>query len=125
MTLGVWHPYKQANTVVWSHFGPRFLAPFFNHLVPGSNFRRSARLVTIVTFFTYLRLSLPSIAAEMQAAIVTARQQRSRPLVLAYLLSLRDLLFFMIPVVGTHTLFFAASICAVRGLYCWLLSVCC
>ena len=113
MTLGVWHPYKQAHTVVWSHFGPRFLAPFFNHLVPGSNFRRSARLVTIVTFFTYLRLSLPSIAVEMQAAIVTARQQHSKPLVLAYLLSLRDLLFL------------AASICSVRGLTCWLLSVCC
>ena len=100
VTLGIWHPYKQANTVVWSHFGPRFLAPYFNHLVPASNFKRNARLVSIATFFTYLRLALPSIAVEMQAAIATARQQRSKPLVLAYLLSLRDLLFFMIPVVS-------------------------
>jgi hypothetical protein len=84
---------------VWSHFGPRFLAPYFNHLVPCSNFSRSARLVTIVTFFTYLRLAVPDITTELQAAITKARSMPSKPLVLAYLLSLRDLLYFCIPVV--------------------------
>jgi hypothetical protein len=41
--LGTWHPYKQANTVVWCHWAARFIAPFFNHLVPKSNFRKKAR----------------------------------------------------------------------------------
>ena len=27
VTLGVWHPYKQANSVVWSHWGPPLLPP--------------------------------------------------------------------------------------------------
>ena len=54
MTLGIWHPYKQANSVVWSHWGARFLAPYFRHLIPNSDF---SALVTIVTYFTYIRLA--------------------------------------------------------------------
>ena len=61
---------------------------------------RSARLVTIATFFTYLRLAVPAVSAQLQAAVVKARTMRSKPLVLAYLLDLRDLLFFCIPVVS-------------------------
>ena len=57
VTLGVWHPYKQANSVVWSHWGPRFLAPYFHHIVPGSNFSARARLITIISYFTYIRFS--------------------------------------------------------------------
>ena len=101
MTLGVWHPYKQANTVVWGHWGPRFLAPFFNDIVPGSNFQCKARLVTIITYFTHIRLAAPSLAKQLQDAIKTARADRARPLVLCYLLllDLRTLVFFCIPVV--------------------------
>ena len=100
VSLGIWHPYKQANTVVWNHWAPRFLAPYFHHMVPASNFFRKARLATIATFFTYIRLALPEVAVELQAAIKAARKQRSKPLVLAYLLDLRDLLVFCIPVVS-------------------------
>lgn len=99
VTLGVWHPYKQANTVVWSHWGPRFLGPFFNHMVPGSDFRSKARLITIITFFTYIRLAAPSFAVELQQAIQAARKLPAKPLILAYLLDLRSLIFFAIPVV--------------------------
>jgi hypothetical protein len=104
VTLGIWHPYKQANTVVWSHWGARFLAPSFHHMVPASNFYASARLVTVISFFTYVRLALPDIARELQEAITAARMDRAKPLVLAYLLDLRDLLFFAIPVVIKSTL---------------------
>ena len=104
VTLGIWHPYKQANSVVWSHWGPRFIAPYFHHLTPGSNFSSSARLVTIATYFTYMRLAAPDIVVELQDAIAAARKDRSKPLVLAYLLDLRDLLFFAIPVVSCQQL---------------------
>ena len=100
VTLGVWHPYKQANTVVWGHWGPRFLAPFFNHIVPGSNFQSKARLITIITYFTHIRLAAPSFAKQLQDAIKTARADRARPLVLSYLLDQRILFLFCIPVVG-------------------------
>ena len=100
VTLGIWHPYKQANSVVWSHWGARFLAPYFNHLIPNSNFSASARLVTIVTYFTYIRLALTDFAAELQDGIKRARKLPAKPLILAYLLDLRDLLFFAIPVVN-------------------------
>ena len=100
VTLGVWHPYKQANTVVWSHWGPRFLAPYFNHVVPGSNFRSKARLITIITYFTFIRLAAPSFAKQLQDAIKAARALRQRPLALDYLLDLRTLVFFCIPVVA-------------------------
>ena len=100
MTLGVWHPYKQANTVVWGHWGPRLLAPFFNDIVPGSNFQCKARLITIITYFTHIRLAAPSFAKQLQDAIKTARADRARPLVLSYLLDQRILVLFCIPVVG-------------------------
>ena len=99
VTLGVWHPYKQANSVVWSHWGPRFLAPY--HIVPGSNFSTGARLITIISYFTYIRLTAPSFAVQLQDAIKAARALRERPLALAYLLDLRTLVFFCIPVVTT------------------------
>lgn len=102
--LGIWHPYKQANTVVWSHWGARFLAPFFNHLVPKSNFRKSARLVSICSFLTYIRLAVPRFATQLHDAIKAARQMPAKPLILAYLLDLRDLLHFAIPVVGVAML---------------------
>ena len=72
VTLGIWHPYKQANNVVWNHYGPRFLGPYFNHLVPGSKFSSSARLVTIATFFTYIRLALPAISVQLHEAVKAA-----------------------------------------------------
>ena len=100
VTLGVWHPSKQANTVVWGHWGPRFLAPYFNHIVPGSNFQSKARLITIITYVTFIHLTAPSFAKQLQDAIKTARADRARPLVLSYLLDLRTLVFFCIPVVG-------------------------
>ena len=100
VTLGVWHPYKQANTVVWGHWGPRFLAPFFNHIVPGSNLQSKARLITIITYFTFIRLAAPSFAKQLQDAIKTARADRARPLVLSFLLDQRILFFFCIPVIG-------------------------
>ena len=98
--LGTWHPYKQANTVVWCHWAARFIAPFFNHLVPKSNFRKKARLVSICSFLTYIRLAAPSFATQLHDAIKAARKMPSKPLILAYLLDLRDLLHFAIPVVA-------------------------
>jgi hypothetical protein len=109
VTLGLWHPYKQANSVVWSHWGPRFLAPYFNHIVPGANFTAKARLITIITFFTYIRLAAPSFATQLQDAIKAARADRERPLALAYLLDLRTLVFFCIPVVAVLRLSFCAG----------------
>ena len=106
VTLGVWHPYKQANSVVWSHWGPRFLAPYFHHIVPGSNFSAGARLITIISYFTYIRLAAPSFALQLQDAIKAARALRERPLALTYLLDLRTLVFFCIPVVATLHLVF-------------------
>jgi hypothetical protein len=99
VTLGLWHPYKQANSVVWSHWGPRFLAPLLHHFAPGANFSGGARLITIITYFTYIRLAAPSFAKQLQDAIKAARADRARPLALAYLLDLRCLVFFCIPVV--------------------------
>ena len=99
LSLGTWHPYKQGNSVVWCHWAARFIAPFYNHLVPASNFRGSARLVTISTFFTYIRLAVPHFAQQLHAAVKAARLKRDKPLVLAYLLDLRDLIYFAIPVV--------------------------
>ena len=93
---------------MWCHWAARFLAPFYNHLVPASNFRGSARLVTISTFFTYIRLAVPRFAPQLHAAINAVRQQRDKPLVLEFLQDLRDLLYFASPVV-CHALLVSMS----------------
>lgn len=100
--LGTWHPYKQAATVVWAHWGPRFLAPLFHHLVPNANFNKSAKLVTILTYFTYIRLAYPAFAAELKSAVATARAMPQDPSVLSNLLDLRIFLTYFIPVVSPH-----------------------
>ena len=35
--LGTWHPYKQANCVLWSHWGPTIFGPLFHELIPNAN----------------------------------------------------------------------------------------
>ena len=53
-----------------------------------------------MTYVTYIRLALPDFAAELQAGIKKARKLPAKRLILAYLLYLRDLLYFAIPVVS-------------------------
>ena len=63
------------------------------------NFRSKARLITIISYFTYIRLAAPAFAEQLQDAIKAARKVPAEPLILAYLLDLRSLIFFAIPVV--------------------------
>ena len=100
VTLGVWHPYKQANNVLWNHFGPRFLAPYYNHMVPGANFSKKAKLVTIITYFTYMRLAYPSLKPDLCDAIQRAKTKRTNPKILNTLLDLQAIFEFFLPVVG-------------------------
>jgi hypothetical protein len=47
---------------------------------------------------------MPEIAVQLQTAIKAARLRPAKPLILAYLLDLRDLFAFCIPVVSVPTL---------------------
>ena len=67
--LGTWHPYKQANTVIWTHWAPRVFGPLFNELIPNANFNKKAGLSTVASFLTFVRLAYPSFRSELQAAI--------------------------------------------------------
>ena len=97
--LGTWHPYKQANTVVWSHWGPRVFAPLFNELVSNANFNRKARLSTIIRFFTIVRLAYDSFRDDLDDAVRKLKQNNTKPIATAILRDLKKLLVFYIPVV--------------------------
>ena len=97
--LGTWHPYKQANSVVWSHWGPRVFGPLFNELVSNANFNRKARLSTIVRFFTIVRLAYDSFRGNLDDAVRTLKQNNTKPAATAFLRDLKKLLVFFIPVV--------------------------
>lgn len=98
VSLGVWHPYKQANNVIWKHWGRRILGPYFNHLVPNANFFEKPKLVTMATFFSYIRLAYPRFQSMLIEAIKSARS-KGDAVALSTLVDLRALLTFFIPVV--------------------------
>ena len=58
--LGYWHVYKQANMVLWNTFGPYFIAPFVQSLVPGKKVKAKISLATIEGYFMYIKLSYPA-----------------------------------------------------------------
>ena len=101
LTLGTWHPYKQANVLVWQHFAQRWLGPLVNYIDPGSNFSKKSKLHTISTWLTYIRIAYPLFKDQLESAIVTASDNyfQGKPFVLKYLKELHQLVEFFIPTV--------------------------
>ena len=116
VTLGVWHPYKQANSVLWNHFGPRFLAPYFNHMVPAANFSNKAKLVTIVTYFTYMRLAYVDLKQDLCDAIERSKEtKRTNPKILDTLLDLQSIFEYFLPVLSFSCLSNINEACCTGG----------
>ena len=100
VTLGTWHPYKQANIVIWKQWAERIFAPLFHDLIPGAKFKIKNRLVVISTFLTYIRLAYPSFKAALKDAIAFCTAHDSRRTELSHLVDLRRLITFFIPAVS-------------------------
>jgi hypothetical protein len=99
VTLGSWHPYKQANLIVWGHWGQRWFGPLFHDLIPNGKFFKSPRLITVATFFTYVRLAYPYFRNDLKNAMAKSKGDTQVPATYAALLDLHQLLEFFIPVV--------------------------
>jgi hypothetical protein len=67
--LGTWHSYKQANAVMWKYGLERWFGPLFNFLIPDANVRKQPKLLTLVTFFSYVRLAYPQFKDQLLKAI--------------------------------------------------------
>ena len=65
--LGLWHPVKQANILIWQRYAP-ILMQIFHDLWPTGLYVRKPRLTTIVNILTVVRLAYPEARAELQAA---------------------------------------------------------
>ena len=98
--LGTWHPYKQANVVVWSHWGARIFAPLFNDLIPNANFNPKAKLSTIARFLTVARLSYKSWKTDLKNAREEIERRNMDRVAISHLRDLLKLMEFFIPVVG-------------------------
>ena len=101
LSLGTWHPYKQACSVIWQHWAERTFGPLFNHIIPGANFNYKARLPTICTFMSYVRMAYPHIKLNLKSAIETKKAKLTDNDVIAYshLVDLKKLCEYFIPVV--------------------------
>jgi hypothetical protein len=97
--LGTWHPYKQANILIWTHWGQRYFGPLYHDLIPSGLFFEKPKLIVIATFFTYVRLAYPYFKAELEAAMAETKKDEEFPDKYAALLDLHQLLEFFIPVV--------------------------
>ena len=98
--LGTWHPYKQANVVVWSHWGARIFAPLFNDLIPHANVNPKTKLSTIARFLTVARLSYKSWKTDLKKAREEIERRNMDRVAISHLRDLLKLMEFFIPVVG-------------------------
>ena len=121
--LGTWHPYKQANTVVWTHWAERVFGPLFNELIPNANFNKKAGLSTVASFLTFVRLAYPSFRSELQAAIERVRASDQDVIAMSHLRDIKKLVEFFIPAVRlqsstnamSETVGVRESLCVVMG----------
>lgn len=98
--LGTWHPYKQANCVLWSHWGPTIFGPLFHELIPNANFNKKAKLSTIVKFLNIVRLSYPSWKADLKSALKKAMAKNVDVVAISHFRDLTKLMEFFIPAVS-------------------------
>ena len=99
VTLGTWHPYKQANMVIWNHWASRVFAPLFHELIPDAKFMTKPKLVAVVHFFTYVRLAYPKFRKQLKDALNHCRVADTLTHEYSQLVDLRHLCEFFIPVV--------------------------
>ena len=98
--LGTWHPYKQANGVLWSHWGPTVFGPLFNELIPDANFNKKAKLSTIVKFLNTVRLSYPHWKSDLNSALKDVQSVNVDAVAISHYRDLTKLMEFFIPVVS-------------------------
>ena len=98
--LGTWHPYKQANCVLWSHWGPTVFGPLFHELIPNANFNKKAKLSTIVKFLNIVRVSYPQWKADLKAALKQATAKNVDTVAVSHFRDLIKLMEFFIPAVS-------------------------
>ena len=98
--LGIWHTYKQANAVVWSHWSSTIFAPLSYDLVGNANFKQKPRLKTIATFLTYVRLAYPAFKANLDSALKKMKRRGDNRVAMSHLRDLKKLVEFFIPVVS-------------------------
>lgn len=60
LLMGIWHPYKQANMLLWQRFGHLYLARLFHALYPTGKYFPKPRLTHILSLLTIFRLSFPA-----------------------------------------------------------------
>jgi hypothetical protein len=97
LTMGWWHCYKQANIAVWKFACAHFLGPMFHALHPGSKLRASPKLITIASFFSWIRLAYPTFQKQLKRAIADPTVTINN---LRHLKNLRTLCEYFIPTVS-------------------------
>jgi hypothetical protein len=96
--LGTWHISKQIHAVVWAVASKSFMQGLFKALCPGATFfNKGVKLRTIMTYFTYIRLSYPRFKKQLDEAIQNRHVQDVQ---LVHLANLRTLIEVMIPIVS-------------------------
>ena len=76
------------------------IAPLFNELIGNANFKRKAKLSTIIKFLTIVRLSYPSFKTTLDDALKTVQRANMNRIAISNLRDLKKLLVFFIPVVS-------------------------
>ena len=99
ITLGLWHPFKNACQAVWKTFAAEFFSPAFHVLFPTKLCFMEPKLVSIIVMFTYFRHVYPIIQDELARKIASSNRFPERK---TNLLCLRDVFEFYIPTVSCN-----------------------
>ncbi len=102
VTLGTWHPYKQATTIVWRYGLARWFGPFVHYLNPDRPVTVFPKLITMVGYMSYMRLAYPQVKPVLDAAITEIGQPETVAERIAHsnLVDLRSVMEHMMPVVS-------------------------
>ncbi len=96
--MGIWHPYKDANILIWRRFGYSFLARLFHTLYPDGIYSDKPRLTQVLSLLTTVRLSYPKWKPQLDNLRETAGLDRK---LTGHIRNLHDLCEFYIPTVSS------------------------
>ena len=102
MVLGTWHPYKHAHNALWQFGIQRWFGPWFHSLIPDANVRVHPKLITLSTFFTYMRVSYRSWRDRLNTLIaeLSSKPSIDAAVAVGQLQELRFIMEFCIPAVS-------------------------
>jgi hypothetical protein len=96
---------KQVMQLIWRRYLRVVWGPLCHFLQPGSKLYDHAKTARLHCLFAFMRLAYPSFKSELDAAISTLALRSTDGVALTWLLNIKDMCVFFIPLVPSRYCF--------------------